>query len=233
MGRADLADVAIGMDVHSPPAGVASRTHRRSVFRRDALSARFELLRRRPCAGRDPVLGPFRLFVHRCAAHSWSKSKAFTRLRRASYFSLLAQRKSNQKKEHPKAAVSGLLSCDFAAGLRGFADSTSVCWQRTGRDPSRPPCGPFLRPAATAYGARVARILRARAKSKRDSQSQSPSSACGTFSRKAGEGRSGAAAAAQLHACGDLLGLGCAGCAVNGAPMQWRSGGEKARRVAR
>ena len=92
--------------------------------------------------------------------------------------------------------VSGLLSSDYAAGLRGFADSTSVCWQRTGRDPSRPPpdrvrgrlCGPFLRPAATAYGARLARILRAKAKSKgqsqqpkptakADSQSQSPSSA--------------------------------------------------------
>ncbi|SFN30336.1 hypothetical protein SAMN05216289_1131, partial [Dokdonella immobilis] len=117
--------------------------------------------------------------------------------------------------------------------LRGFADSTSVCWQRTGRDPSRPPCGPFLRPAATAYGARVARILRARAKSKRDSQSQSPSSACGTFSRTAGEGRSGAKAKSELQVCGTLLRLGCAGGAVTGAPMQWRSGGEKARRAAR
>ena len=144
--------------------------------------------------------------------------------------------------------VSGLLPCDFAAGLRGFADSTSVCWQRTGRNPLRPPpdrvrgrlCGPFLRPAATAYGARVARILRARATANAK-QSQSPSSACGTFSRRAGEGsandRTGANANAnantKLHGCGKSLRLGCAGCAVTGAPMQWRSGGDKARRVAR
>ena len=79
--------------------------------------------------------------------------------------SLAWPRESNQREGHPKAVVSGLLSSDFATGLRGFADSTSVCWQRTGRDPSRPPCGPFLRPAATAYGTLVARILRARAKS--------------------------------------------------------------------
>ena len=79
--------------------------------------------------------------------------------------SLAWPRESNQREGHPKAVVSGLLSSDFATGLRGFADSTSVCWQRTGCDPSRPPCGPFLRPAATAYGTLVARILRARAKS--------------------------------------------------------------------
>ena len=135
--------------------------------------------------------------------------------------------------------VSGLLSSDCAARLRGFADSTSVCWQRTGRNPLRPPpdrvrgrlCGPFLRPAATAYGARLARILRARAKSKCNSQSQSPSSACGTFSRCAGEGRSRAEAKRHLQACGNLLRFGCAGGAVNGAPMQWRSGGDKARRA--
>ena len=145
--------------------------------------------------------------------------------------SLAWPRESNQREGHPKAVVSGLLSSDCAAGLRGFADSTSVCWQRTGRDPSRPPCGPFLRPAATAYGARLARILRARAKSKCNSQSQSPSSACGTFSRRAGEGRSGAEAKRDAAACGNLLRLGCAGGAVTGAPMQWRSGGEKARRA--
>ena len=132
--------------------------------------------------------------------------------------SLAWPRESNQREGHPKAVVSGLLSSDCAARLRGFADSTSVCWQRTGRDPSRPPCGPFLRPAATAYGARLARILRARAKSKCNSQSQSPSSACGTFSRRAGEGRSGAEAKRDAAACGNLLRLGCAGGAVKWGP---------------
>ena len=87
--------------------------------------------------------------------------------------SLAWPRESRQREGHPKAVVSGLLSSDCAAGLRGFADSTSVCWQRTGRDPSRPPCGPFLRPPATAYGARLARILRARAESKAEANGQS------------------------------------------------------------
>ena len=119
---------------------------------------------------------------YRFAAHPWRRNKAFTRLRRASYFSLLGQREVTKRKTTPKRWSPGILPCDCAAGLRGFADSTSVCWQRTGRDPSRPPCGPFLRPAATAYGARLARILRARARSK--SNSQSPSSAFGTFSRE-------------------------------------------------
>jgi hypothetical protein len=72
-------------------------------------------------------------------------------------------RERHQREGHPKAEVSGLLPSDSAPGLRGFADSTSVCWQQTGRDPSRPPYGPFLRPAATAYGTLVARIVRAKA----------------------------------------------------------------------
>ncbi len=105
--------------------------------------------------------------------HSWSG--AFTRLWRASHFSLRAQRKVTKRKSTPKRRSTGILPCDSATGLRGFADSTSVCWQQTGRDPSRPPCGPFLRPAATAYGTLVARILRARAISNSASQSQSQS----------------------------------------------------------
>ena len=189
--------------------------------------------------------------VQRCAALGLPfRSKAFTRLRRATYFLLrghcaagaartaqLARRAEGRKpgvkkvtkeKATPKRWSPGILPCDCAAGLRGFADSTSVCWQRTGRDPSRPPFGPFLRPAATAYGARLARVLRARATAKAK-QSQSPSSACGTFSRRAGEGsandRTGANANAnantKLHGCGKSLRLGCARCAVTGAPMQW------------
>ena len=127
------------------------------------------------------------------AQPEWIHRQAFTRLRRATYFLLRGQEKVGKEKATPKRWSPGILPCDCAAGLRGFADSTSVCWQRTGRDPSRPPCGPFLRPAATAYGARIARILRARAKSRSRSrsrsQSQSPPSACGTFPRYAGEGR--------------------------------------------
>ncbi|SFN23173.1 hypothetical protein SAMN05216289_1091, partial [Dokdonella immobilis] len=56
---------------------------------------------------------------------------------------------------------------------------------------------------------------------------------CRLVSRKAGEGSSRAETKPHPQACGSLLRLGCAGCAVDGAPMQWTSGGEKARRVAR
>jgi hypothetical protein len=62
---------------------------------------------------------------------------------------------------------------------------------------------------------------------------QSSSPLPGTFSRPAGEGRPELKANAKLKVCGKLLCLGCAGCAVNGPPMQRRTGGEKARRVAR
>jgi hypothetical protein len=134
--------------------------------------------RRRPGSSASAVC----TVLHRCAAYSWAQSKAFTRLRRASYFSLIGQREVIKRKATPKRWSPGILSCDYAAGLRGFADSTSVCWQRTGRGPSRPPpdrvrgrlCGPFLRPAANAYGARAARILRARAKSEEQRQKQKP-----------------------------------------------------------
>jgi hypothetical protein len=117
-------------------------------------------------------------------------------------------RESHQREGHPKAAVSGLLSSDSATALRGFADSTSVCWQRTGRGPSRPPCGPFLRPAATANGTLEARILRAKAKNKAEAKAE-----------------------AEAEARDNLLCLACAGRAVDGAPMQWQRHGGKARRV--
>jgi hypothetical protein len=83
--------------------------------------------------------------------------------RRASHFSLRGQREVTKRKATPKRWSTGILPCDCATGRRGFADSTSLCWQQTGRDPSRPPCGPFLRPVATAYGTLVARIVRANA----------------------------------------------------------------------
>ena len=118
-----------------------------------------------------------------------AQSRAFTRLRRASHFLLRGQEKVTKEKATPKRWSPGILSCDYASGLRGFADSTSVCWQRTGRDPSRPPCGPFLRPAATAYGTLVARIVRAKTATSRatatataTAEARAPSSAFGTFS---------------------------------------------------
>ena len=62
--------------------------------------------------------------------------------RRASYLSLFAQRNVTQRKRTRMDR-----SCVEAARLReaspGFADSTSLCWQRTGPNPFGPPCGPF------------------------------------------------------------------------------------------
>ena len=119
----------------------------------------------RTSSGQGPSDFALRVFLHRYAAHFWGRSKAFTRLQRASHFLLRGQEKVTKEKATPMRWSPGILPCDCAAGLRGFADSTSMCWQRTGRDPSRPPYGPFPRPVATAYGTLVARILRARAKS--------------------------------------------------------------------
>jgi hypothetical protein len=107
----------------------------------------------------------------RFAARSWAQSKGFHSPSASELLLFAWSKRSNQEKDHPKAVVSGHPALRLRGRASGFADSTSVCWQRTGRDPSRPPCGPFLRPAATAYGARLARILRARAKSQSQSQS--------------------------------------------------------------
>jgi len=47
----------------------------------------------------------------------------------------------------------GILPSDCASVLRRFADSTSVCWQRTGAPPARHPSGFFLRTLAAPQGA--------------------------------------------------------------------------------
>jgi len=61
-------------------------------------------------------------------------------------FSLLAQRKRNQKKGTPACAPFG-----FAPGLRGFADGPSLARRRTGRRPVGHPCGPDPPPVRRAW----------------------------------------------------------------------------------
>src|SRR5690625_1297393 len=67
-------------------------------------------------------------------------------------FSLLAQRKRNQKKGTPACAPFG-----FAPGLRGFADGPSMARRRTGRRPVGHPAGLILHPSAAPEGDPAAR----------------------------------------------------------------------------
>ncbi len=61
--------------------------------------------------------------------------------RRAGYFLLLAQEKVTKEKGTPMPRSPGILPCDCAGRLRGFADSASLRWQRTGRHPAGHPAG--------------------------------------------------------------------------------------------
>jgi len=47
----------------------------------------------------------------------------------------------------------GILPSRYASALRRFADSTSVCWQRTGAHPARHPSGFSLHTLAAPQGA--------------------------------------------------------------------------------
>ena len=65
------------------------------------------------------------------------ESKAFTRLRRASYFLLLVQEKVTKEKHALGIALFGLLPEKCASARLCSAECTSVCTQRNRRDPSR------------------------------------------------------------------------------------------------
>ncbi len=72
-------------------------------------------------------------------------------------------KRSNQEKGHPDVAVSGHPALRLRERAPGFDDSPSLDWRRTGRDPSRPPCGPFSAHSPRHRGPIEARILRAQA----------------------------------------------------------------------
>ena len=63
--------------------------------------------------------------------------------RRAGHFSLLAQREVTKRKGTPAVAVAGHRARRLREDATGFADGTSVCRQRTRRDPSRRPLRGF------------------------------------------------------------------------------------------
>jgi len=72
---------------------------------------------------------------------------------RPGHFSLLAQREVTKRKGTPAVAVAGHRARRLRECATGFADGTSVCRQRTRRDPSRRPLrGFFLRALTAAEG---------------------------------------------------------------------------------
>jgi len=72
-------------------------------------------------------------------------------------------KKVTKESTPPAARSPGILPSDFASVLRWFADSTSVCWQRTGAHPARHPTGIFLRTLAAPQGAPFRRLPAAEA----------------------------------------------------------------------
>jgi len=64
---------------------------------------------------------------------------------------------------------------DFASVLRRFADSASVCWQRTGAHPARHPSGFSLRTLAAPQGAPFGRHPAAEARARAKVRARSPS----------------------------------------------------------
>ena len=72
---------------------------------------------------------------------------------RTGHFSLLAQREVTKRKGTPAVAVAGHRARRLREAATGFADGTSLCRQRTRRDPSRRPLrGFFLRALTAAEG---------------------------------------------------------------------------------
>jgi len=74
---------------------------------------------------------------------------------------------------------------DFASVLRRFADSTSVCWQRTGAHPARHPSGFSLRTLAAPQGAPFGRHPAAEARATARPYSAMTRTACSTKCRDA------------------------------------------------
>ena len=93
--------------------------------------------RRRP----GPSDCTVRTVGHRFAAHSWGESKAFTRLRRASYFLLRGQEKVTKEKATPMQRSLGILPCDSAQRLRGWLTVHPWTDSQLARIPASHPAG--------------------------------------------------------------------------------------------
>ena len=72
-----------------------------------------------------------------------ARSKAFTRLWRASHFSLRAQRKVTKRKSTPMQRSPGILPCDFAQRLRGWLTVHPWTGSQLARIPASHPSGLF------------------------------------------------------------------------------------------
>ncbi len=152
----------------------------------------------------------------------------FTRLRASESLFFACSKKSNQKKEHPAIAPYAQSLCyGCARPLRGSptvrpwtdVELAHIVWATLRADPAQP-----RRDRGAPLSAHRAR--------QRRSRSQSPHPPCRAPSPAARE-KEGQEPKRMLRARRNLLRLGCAGCAVNGAPMQRQRDVGKARRVAR
>ncbi len=133
----------------------------------------------------------------------------FTRLRRGSHFSLRGQRESDLEKGHPTFAPCAQSLCSRSASLlRGSptvhpwtdVELAHIVWAILRTIPSQP---------RRDRGDPIARIVRAKAKSPLIRPVGHLLPPCGR--RKCQR---------NVEAAGNRLCLGCAGCAVNGPPMQ-------------
>ena len=84
------------------------------------------------------------------ACPSWSE--AFTRLRRASHFPLLAQRKVTKGKGTPMPRSPGILPCDFARVLRGSLTAHPCAGSELAGIPAGHPAGLFSAPSPRHRG---------------------------------------------------------------------------------
>jgi hypothetical protein len=88
-----------------------------------------------------------------------SKNRAFTRLRRASYFLLSGQEKCNQREGHPGQALCGLPALRVRNPPSGPLDGTSLCRRSARAHRCARPFGLFLRSIAAWQGPRLVAIL--------------------------------------------------------------------------
>src|SRR6185312_7568563 len=94
------------------------------------------------------------LWQYAAADESWTSVSSACR--RASYFSLRAQREVTKRNGTPRTRPPGILPCGCAGGFRGFSAARPVL-SKNWPTSCRPPCGLVLHPPAASEGPRVER----------------------------------------------------------------------------
>ena len=150
---------------------------------------------------------------------------------RVSHFLLRGQEKVTKEKATPHSRLThspcapGTRACSGVRrqSIRGLASN----WP-TSRGPS---FGHSLRSPAASDGTLIARIVRAKATAEAEAEAEAIAEATLIRLRHLLPLRGRSKFQSTVEMCGNLLRLGCARCAVNGAPMQRQRGGGIARRV--